>query len=116
IDLVMEAFEGYWRKVPSVKRLVFKSMPDETTRAAALKAGAVHIVYPLSGAWAAHIKGTPGLRLAAAMPPGVVFLDLPEQWDPKSPWHDRRVRLAAGVALDRKALDQAETLGLSKPT
>ena len=116
IDLVMEAFEGYWRKVPSVKRLVFRSMPDETTRAAALKAGDVDIVYLLSGPTAQEVKRTPGLRLAAAMPPGVVFLDLPEQWDPKSPWHDRRVRLAASHALDRNALNQAETLGLSHPT
>jgi peptide/nickel transport system substrate-binding protein len=116
VDLVMEAFDGYWRKTPSVKRLVFRSMPDETTRAAALKAGDVDLVYLLSGPTAEEVKRTPGLRLAAAMPPGVVFLDLPEQWDPKSPWHDRRVRLAAGAALDRKALSQAETLGLSKPT
>jgi peptide/nickel transport system substrate-binding protein len=116
IDLVMEAFEGYWRKVPSVKRLVFRSMPDETTRAAALKAGDVDIVYLLSGPNAQEVKRTPGLRLAAAMPPGVVFLDLPEQWDPKSPWHDRRVRLAASHALDRDGLNQAETLGLSHPT
>ena len=116
IDLVMEAFEGYWRKVPSVKRLVFRSMPDETTRAAALKAGDVDIVYLLSGPTAQEVKRTPGLRLAAAMPPGVVFLDLPEQWDPKSPWHDQRVRLAASHALDRNALNQAETLGLSHPT
>ena len=111
VDLVMEAFEGYWRKVPSVKRLVFKSMPDETTRAAALKAGEVDIVYLLSGPTAEEIKRTPGLRLAAAVPPGVPFLDLPEQWDPKSPWHDRRVRLAASYAVDRKALNEAETLG-----
>jgi peptide/nickel transport system substrate-binding protein len=116
VDLVMEAFEGYWRKVPSVKRLVFRSMPDETTRAAALKAGDVDIVYLLSGPTAQEVKRTPGLRLAAAMPPGVVFLDLPEQWDPKSPWHDRRVRLAASHALDRDGLNQAETLGLSHPT
>ena len=116
VELVMEAFEGYWRKTPSVKRLVFRSMPDETTRAAALKAGDVDIVYLLSGPTAQDVKRTPGLRLAAAMPPGVVFLDLPEQWDPKSPWHDRRVRQAAGYALDRNALNQAETLGLSHPT
>ncbi len=116
IELVMEAFEGYWRKVPSVKRLVFRSMPDETTRAAALRAGDVDIVYLLSGPTAVDVKRTPGLRLAAAKPPGVVFLDLPEQWDPKSPWHDRRVRLAASHALDRNALNQAETLGLSRPT
>jgi len=116
VELVMEVFEGYWRKVPSVKRLVFRSMPDETTRAAALKAGDVDIAYLLSGPTAEEVKRTPGLRLAAAMPPGVVFLDLPEQWDPKSPWHDLRVRQAAGAALDRAALSQAETLGLSRPT
>ena len=41
VELIMEAFEGYWRKVPAVKRLVFRSMPDESTRAAALKVGDV---------------------------------------------------------------------------
>jgi peptide/nickel transport system substrate-binding protein len=65
---------------------------------------------------AAEIKRSAGLRLAAALPPGVVFLDLPDQWDPKSPWADKRVRLAASYALDRSALNQAETLGLSRPT
>src|SRR3989441_3182898 len=77
VELVMEAFEGYWRKTPGVKRLVFKSMPDETTRAAALKAGDVDIVYLLSGPPAPGIKRTPTLRLAAALPPRVAFLDLP---------------------------------------
>src|SRR2546425_12257879 len=74
VDLVMEAYEGYWRKVPFVKRLVFRSMPDETTRAAALKAGDVDIVYLLSGPTAEEGKRSPGLRLAAAKPPGVAFL------------------------------------------
>src|SRR6266540_1831800 len=81
VELVMEAYEGYWRKIPAVKRLVFRSMADETTRAAALKAGDVDIVYLLSGPTAVEVKRTSGLRLAASMPPGVVFLDLPEQWD-----------------------------------
>ncbi len=39
VELVLEAHEQYWRKVPSVKRLVFKSVPDETTRLAMLKRG-----------------------------------------------------------------------------
>src|SRR5262249_16379225 len=34
----------------------------------------------------------------------------------KSPWHDGRVRLAANLAFDRHAINQAETLGFSKIT
>ena len=41
VELVMEAYEGYWRKVPSVKRLVYKSVPEATTRMAMLKRGEV---------------------------------------------------------------------------
>src|SRR5467141_3102778 len=32
IELVVEAFDGYWRTTPPVKRLVFKSVPDDSTR------------------------------------------------------------------------------------
>src|SRR5262249_37006472 len=39
VELVAEAFDGYWRKTPSVRRIVFKALPEESTRAAALKRG-----------------------------------------------------------------------------
>jgi peptide/nickel transport system substrate-binding protein len=116
VELTMEAFDGYWRKTPVIKRLVFRSMPEETTRAAALKKGDVDIIYLLSGPVAEEVKRSTGLRLVAAQPPGVFWLDFPQQFDSKSPWHDRRVRLAASHALDRQALNQAETLGFSHPT
>jgi peptide/nickel transport system substrate-binding protein len=117
VELVMEAFEGYWRKVPSVKRLVLRSLPEETTRAAALKRGEVDIAYLLTGPVAEDIQRSPGFKLVSrAVAPSVFWLDLPDQWDPKSPWHDRRVRQAASHAIDRQALNQAETLGFSKPT
>src|SRR5207244_1324555 len=47
---------------------------------------------------------------------GVFVLDFFDQWDPRSPWHDRRVRLAASYAVDRRTLSEAERLGASKPT
>jgi len=116
VELVLEAFEGYWRKTPSVKRLVLRAMPEETTRAAALKKGEVDIVYLLSGPVAEEIRRTPGLRLVAPLVAGVFWLDFPDQWDPKSPWHEPRVRLAASLAIDRQAVNAAETLGFSQPT
>src|ERR671919_2150737 len=47
VELVMEAVESYWRKVPHVKRLVFKSVTEGTTRLAMLKKGEVDVAYDL---------------------------------------------------------------------
>jgi peptide/nickel transport system substrate-binding protein len=116
IELVMEAFEGHWRKVPSVKRLVFKSVPEPTTRAAMLKNGEVDVAYMLDTPAAKEIQRDPALRLGFSGAIGVHYLDFFDQWDPKSPWYDRRVRLAANHAVDRRALSEAETLGASRPT
>jgi peptide/nickel transport system substrate-binding protein len=115
VELVMEAFEGYWRKMPSVKRLVFKSVPDSITRAAMLKRGEVDVAYLLDVPQAQEIKRDPTLTLAFSGGIASFFLDFLDQWDPKSPWADRRVRLAASYALDRRTLSEAETLGASKP-
>jgi peptide/nickel transport system substrate-binding protein len=115
IEMVLEAHEGYWRKMPSVKRLVFRQVPDETTRLAMLKRGEADIAYSLRGPLGEEVRRTPGLRLAANLIPATFWIDFTtEPWDAKSPWHDRRVRLAASLALDRKAISQAETLGFSR--
>ena len=115
IELVMEAYEGYWRKMPSVKRLVYKSVPEATTRLAMLKRGEVDLAYLLDAPQAEEIKRDPSLKLAFSGGIGTFDLDYLDQWDPKSPWHDRRVRLAASHALDRRALSDVETLGASRP-
>ena len=116
VELVMEAFEGYWRKTASVKRLVYKSVPEATTRLAMLKRGEVDIAYLLDAPMAADIKRDPNLRLAFSGAIGTFYLDFFEQWDPKSPWADRRVRLAASLAVDRRGLNEAENLGASRLT
>ena len=116
VELVLEANEQYWRKVPSVKRLVFKAVPDESTRLAMLKRGEADVVYSIRGALAEELRRTPGLTLKPNYPPGTFWLTFLDQWDPKSPWHDRRVRLAANHAINRNAVNEAETLGLSRIT
>ncbi|HKC08774.1 MAG TPA: ABC transporter substrate-binding protein, partial [Methylomirabilota bacterium] len=90
IELVMEAYEGYWRKMPSVKRLVYKSVPEATTRLAMLKRGEVDLAYLLDAPQAQDIKKDPSLKLAFSGGIGTYYLDYLDQWDPKSPWHDRR--------------------------
>ena len=101
IELVLEVFDGYWRKSPAVKHVVMKSIPDETTRLAGLKHGEFDIAYSIRGELAEELQHTPGLRLQSTVGQATNWIYFPEQWDPKSPWHDLRVRQAANLALDR---------------
>jgi peptide/nickel transport system substrate-binding protein len=116
VELVMEAFDGYWRKTPNVKRFVFKVIGDESTRLAALKRGEIDIVYSIRGELAEELQRTPGLALKPTVIQSPQWVSMLDQWDPKSPWHDRRVRLAANLAIDRKAINEAITLGHSRLT
>src|SRR6266480_1886367 len=110
VELTVEAFEGYWRKVPSIRRIVIKSIPDESTRLAALKRGEVDGIYWITGELAEDLQRSPGLTLAVGHTASQ-WLYFPEQWDPKSPWHDLRVRQAANLGLDRSNINQAIQLG-----
>jgi len=116
IELVLEAHEHYWRKVPSVKRLILKAIPDEATRLAMLKRGEADVVYLLQSALAEEAQRTPGLTLRPTPIVSTHWLVFLDQWDPKSPWADRRIRLAANHAIDRQAMNQAITLGFSRVT
>src|SRR3954470_14656603 len=115
IEIVMEANEQYWRKVPSVKRLVFLSVPEGTTRLAMLKRGEADVAYLLEGQLGESIRTDPNLKLVFSGGVATFLLDFFDMWDPKSPWADQRVRKAASLAIDRQALSDADTLGASKP-
>jgi peptide/nickel transport system substrate-binding protein len=115
-ELTLEAFGQYWRKTPSVKRLVFRAIPDEATRLVALKRGEVDIIYAIRGELAEELARTKGLTLQPIIGKGTHWLYFADQWDPLSPWHDQRVRRAAGLAIDRKTINQALMLGHSKLT
>jgi peptide/nickel transport system substrate-binding protein len=116
VELVLEATESYWRKTPSVKRLIFKSSPDVTTRLVMLKRGEVDAAYGLPGEIGEEVRRTPGLTLRPTPFASTHWLLFADQFDASSPWRDRRVRLAATQAVDREAINQAESLGFSKIT
>src|SRR5262245_56138182 len=116
VELVLESNEQYWRKKPSVKRIIIKGVPDRTTRLAMLKTGEADIAYLMIGVEAETVKADPKLRLAQVISSAAWWLDFPEQWRPKSPWADRRVRLATNLAIDKQAINEAERLGYSRLT
>ena len=115
VEVVLEAFPAYWRRVPNVKTLVMRSVPEATTRALMLKTGEADIAYALDGIDAEGIKADPKLKVVASKHASIFWVEFTEQWDAKSPWHDKRVRLAANYALDRQKINEAGCLGLCPP-
>jgi peptide/nickel transport system substrate-binding protein len=86
IELVLEANEQYWRKTPTVRTLVFRAVPDSSTRLAMLKRGEADVAYTFRGVLAEEVRRTPGLTLKAVSASVTEWLYFAEQWDPKSPW------------------------------
>jgi peptide/nickel transport system substrate-binding protein len=116
VELVLEAFDGYWRKMPAVKRLVLRVIPEESTRLAALKGGEIDIAYSIRGSLAEELRRSPGLTLKPTNTLATFWVAFPDQWDAKSPWHNDKVRRAASLAIDRPSMNNALTLGYSKLT
>jgi peptide/nickel transport system substrate-binding protein len=115
VDIVLEAFPGYWRHAPHIKRLTMKSVPDGTTRLAMLKSGETDLAYFLDGPEAQTLKGDPRYGLVATRHASIFWIEFADQWDPKSLWHDKRLRLAVNHALDRKTTSDAACLGFCPP-
>jgi peptide/nickel transport system substrate-binding protein len=111
VAVVLEAEPKYWRRVPSVKRLVMKSVPEGTTRVAMLKKGEADMAFLLEGPDAETVTRDRRFSLVATRHASAMWIEFAEQWDSKSPWHDVRVRLAANHALDRKAISETACLG-----
>jgi peptide/nickel transport system substrate-binding protein len=116
VDITLEAYPGYWRHTPHVKRLVMKSVPEGTTRAALLKTGEADIAVALDGQDAENIKRDSRLQIVPSRHASINWIEFADQWDPKSPWADRRLRLAVNHALNRKAINDAACLGHCPPT
>jgi peptide/nickel transport system substrate-binding protein len=114
VELVLEAHADYWRKVPHVKRLIFKGVPEATTRLAMLKQQEADVVYGLLAALGEEVRRDPTLQLEPVVTPGTMWFEFTnEPYDAKSPWADKRVRLAANHAINRQAINESETLGHS---
>jgi peptide/nickel transport system substrate-binding protein len=115
LEVELEAFPAYWRRVPNVKTLTMKSVPEATTRAVMVKTGESDISLVLDGPEAEDIQRNPRLQVVASKHASIFWIEFPEQWNPKSPWHDKRLRLAVNLALDRKRINEAACLGFCPP-
>ena len=108
--LEFEAFEDYYRPV-HVKHFTVLSVPEPATRVAMLERGEADIIYQIPGDLLERVKRSTKLMLAPVVS-GNFWLEFPGFTDPKSPFHDKRVREAISLAINRPAINDAEAGGM----
>lgn len=111
-EIELEAFPDYWRKVPNVKTLVFRGVPETPIRVALVRTGEVEAAVSIEGDLLESMKKDPNLRLTAVRG-GTRWLEMMAFDRPDSPLKDIRVRQAVSLAVDREEINQAEMGGLS---
>ena len=87
------------------------SVPEAATRVAMLERGEADIMYFVPGELIDRVKNNPKLRLAPVVS-GNWWLEFPGFQNPSNPFHDKRVREAISLAVDRDAINDAECGGM----
>lgn len=95
--LEMSANAQYWRGKPQVDTLVFRTVPDASTRLALLERGEADIVADLNPDDIATVRGNSKLRLEAALTTFRVHIGVPCN---QAKWKDRRARMALNYAIN----------------
>ena len=119
-SIVMKRFDGYYGGSPDippvgparVARLVYRIMPDNSARVAALLAGDVDVINNLPVTSMRQVDANEGTRVAAVNGTRTFFLSINNA---KPPFTDVRVRQALNHAVDRKLIIAKLLNGLAVP-
>jgi peptide/nickel transport system substrate-binding protein len=111
-ELKLEAFEDYWNKDhrPKIKSLTIKIIPEDLTRVAAFKTGAVDWVDGVPPSMVEEFKKMPGVKTVSLVSGNNLYIDFNAHME-KSPFRDVRVRQAAAQAIDVDAIIKSVLFG-----
>ena len=110
--LTLHAVEGHWLKTPQVKQLIFKPVPAEASRVAALQSGDVDVVAILPPSAVARLKDRPSVKVVSIASNRVMFLGMNVNNPVLS---DIKLRQAIDYAIDREAISKQLLRGLGEP-
>jgi len=108
-EIVLEANDQYWRGAPKIKTVVFRPIPDDAVRVAALQNGEIDLAVNIPPHLAAIIDKHTKLFLSTAPSIRTIQLmyythQMDAQHKPTGPYPgptaDKRVRQAIGYAID----------------
>lgn len=107
-ELVLTRFEDYWGPKPGVEKLIFRYIPDASTRVAALLAGEVDIIDAVPPHQLTRLERDPRItvyKVTSLRPYRIDIFQHPRY--AKEALLDKRVRLALNYAIPKEALIKA---------
>ncbi len=105
----LSAFADYWGDVPQIDKLIWKVVPDESTRLMELQAGNVHAIKSISPAQLDTILAADNLNLLQVAGSNLFYASINHQAEP---FDDLRVRQAFMHAINFDALVESVYEGL----
>jgi peptide/nickel transport system substrate-binding protein len=110
--------DDYWdpTRRPNWRKLVYAIVPDESSRVAGMKTGALDIAYGLTASTADGLKGTSGVKVVEIKDTGLGYCMLYDNNfpDQPSPLKDMNVRKALLMAIDRDSIGKALYKGYAR--
>jgi peptide/nickel transport system substrate-binding protein len=112
-QVVYVANENYWKGAPTIKKVIYKTVPSAQTRLTLLLSGAIDMAYDIPGQdLTGTLKGAKGVKVISFPAPSttVFFTN-----NTVAPFNDVRVRKALCYAVPYEALIDKVLYGLGKP-
>ncbi len=101
VELVLERFDGYWATAGRLKRVVYRPIPEASSRVIALESGDVDVIDRIPPADVTRLAAAPDVEVMRRVSIGS------QQFRfncAKKPFDDRRVRQAIALAIDRRTI------------
>lgn len=110
--IIMDAFADYWQGAPGVERIVWRAIPEESSRVAELMAGSVDMIYPVSPDFVNQLRDA---KMQLEVVPGTSARMLQMNMQDGSPFADPEVRRAMNIAINKQDLVDNLFQGLAIP-
>lgn len=99
-QLVLEANEDYWNGAPAIDRLVFRPVPEPSTRVAELQTGGADIIQQAPVGQISEIESSEGARVEVLPGRRVTYIGMDLIEGGPEALQDKRVRQALNYAVD----------------
>lgn len=110
--IVLEAFADYWGGAPKPERLVYRPIPETSTRVVELETGGINIMGELPGQEIERLEGEDGLTLDSIIGTNYRLLGFNTS---REPFNDPLVRQAIAHAIDKQKLIDVVYPGVAIP-